>query len=268
MTLRYILFAFGLCSLGAFGQQQIHVKRTTIRKVAPESMATEMLMIDTLDRQGHLTSWTTSALDGAHRDYRYYEFDEKGNWTMYVKSNGYVLDTRHFDYAENDSILKIYGSGPNGITEEFFYDENWNITKKTTYHHYYGIEETVIYTYDGDGRILEMNGSYYDDAGKKHKGTSESYIYEDGQLVKKTLYRPHFRDDDHNYYSFTYGRHEDGKISMESQTTRLVMGGELSYEKEEIIYYKYEDGLLVRKEFYIGTTPDHIEEYSYEFYQQ
>ena len=259
-----------LCSFGysLHAQKNLHVKKTTTKRVDSQSMVAQMISIDSLDQNGNVLSWTTSGLEGRNRDYRWYVLDEKGNWTRYVKSGPRELGRREFTYADNDSILKVVESGSFKKTKTYTYDENWKIQEERINHRFYGVEETVVYTYNKDGQLISAIGKYTNDKGENKSGSHWKYTYKNGKLLTYEYRRPHFKNDDYDLLkrAFQYG--SNGEIAHETASATIYMSGMDPFVMESEIKYLYnKNGELIKTEHYKKGVFDHIKEFSYVYYE-
>lgn len=173
-----------------------------------------------------------------------YDFDENGVLTaerMYYETSTDYIETTYNEAGLQTSYLIYSGDGTVSAGQHFEYDENNNLLKVTS--HYESESATDMeYTYDynEDGRIAMQ---YQKFVGQDTPMVSTEYIYgEDGTLVKQNLY---------------YSAGELGAVKMyDAQGNLLSFVNYSMGEVDAYEYYEYDEKGNITKHTYANLMTD------------
>ena len=187
-------------------------------------------------------------------------FDNEDNpyITEYYDEQGRV--TTREEYAMRNGQLRF-------LTTNYKYNDDGSLKSYITYWSNSAIEKEVEYTYDGQGKLLEVNDGYeivkyiYDDQGrlsekqlsvefggeqdllvvKKYEYSTDGFMVRElTKQIKGEPYNDYFEDEifwDDAVREYTY---KDGVLVREVFSGQIPNGGEEDYfNKEEVIEYEY-----------------------------
>lgn len=178
---------------------------------------------------------------------------EEDVWTVISEKDreDYSHEYTEIQYDDNGNVISKNDGNPITITYE--YDGNGLLTKETSTHTLYGIEEST-YEYDENGLVI-LETFKSENRGIDGLVYTYTYEFDDSGLVKRMVINNSV-DGDPTVYDFTYD--DNGKITSKSETDgSYISKTDYTYDENGNVsksYTKFDDGTTLNASYTYEKT--------------